>query len=243
MGIRFYVIIISAYSFLERHVESDSMYIRFYVIIKSTSRPVVDISCPRSIIAEDSTAQEQSRSIIASFGEAGQLLREWKDVTLEMFPQRQDLIDMIPDPSDMSPTKLLGGMVSTDTCNTARLTRQTLCDAIIQEGRDAGLVDNELNMYQGNCHQHLHNILVDAGANHLSSKLTELLCDDLSIIPPHLRVTCNISHILRACDKEFGFTANYAKGHVPFLAVDIPSGISIRPGRKGIEWQPTGCII
>ncbi len=130
-----------------------------------------------------------------------------------MFPQRQDLIDMIPDPSDMSPTKLLGGMVSTDTCNTARLTRQTLCDAIIQEGRDAGLVDNELNMYQGNCHQHLRNILVDAGSNHLSSKLTELLCDDLSIIPPHLCVTCNISHILRACDKEFGFTANYAKGH------------------------------
>jgi hypothetical protein len=84
-----------------------------------------------SIIAEDLTAQEQSRSIIASFGEAGQLLREWKDVTSEMFPNRQDLIDMIPDPSGMSPTKLLGGMVSTDTCNTARLTRQTICNAII----------------------------------------------------------------------------------------------------------------
>ncbi len=87
-----------------------------------------------SIIAEDLTAEEQSRSIIASFGEAGQLIHEWKDVTLEMFPRRQHLIDMIPDPSDMSPTKLLGGMVSTDTCNTARLMRQTLCDAIIQEG-------------------------------------------------------------------------------------------------------------
>ena len=48
MGIRFYVIIISTYSFLERHVESDSMYIRFYVIIKSTGRPAVDISCLRS---------------------------------------------------------------------------------------------------------------------------------------------------------------------------------------------------
>ncbi len=59
-----------------------------------------------SIIAEDSTAQEQSRSIIASFGDAGQLLREWKDVTSEMFPHRQDLIDTIPDPSDMSPTSL-----------------------------------------------------------------------------------------------------------------------------------------
>ena len=72
-----------------------------------------------SIIAEDSTAQEQSRAIIASFGESGQLLHEWKDVTSEMFPNRHDLIDMIPNPSDMAPTKLLGGMVSTDTCNTA----------------------------------------------------------------------------------------------------------------------------
>ena len=51
------------------------------------------------------------------------------------------------------------------------------------------------------------------GANHLSSKFTELLCNDLAIIPPHLRVTCSIGHILRACDKEFAFTANYAKGH------------------------------
>jgi len=130
-----------------------------------------------SIIAEDSTAEEQSRAIITSFGEAGRLLQEWKDVTLEMFPKCQDLIDMIPDPSIMSPTKLLGSMVSTDTC---------------------------IN---------LRNILVDAGANHLSSKLTKLLCDDLAIIPPHLHVTCSIAHILHACDKEFAFTANYAKGH------------------------------
>jgi hypothetical protein len=147
-----------------------------------------------SIIAEDSTAEEQSRAIIAFFGEAGQLLQEWKDVTLEMFPQRQDLIDMIPDPSDMSPTKLLGGMVSTDTCNTAQLTRQTLCDAIIKEGREAGLEDDKLLMFQGNCHQHLRNILADAGENHLSSKLTKLLCDDLAII---IQLLCRTSHVAR----------------------------------------------
>ena len=75
-------------------------------------------------------------------------------------------------------------------------------------------LDNEmLTMYQENCHQHLRNILVEGGANHLSSKLSELLCDDLALIPPHLRVTCKIGDILRACDKEFNFTANYAKGH------------------------------
>jgi hypothetical protein len=50
------------------------------------------------------------------------------------FPNRQNLVNMIPDPTDMSPTKLLGGMASTDTCSTAHLMRQTLCDAIIKEG-------------------------------------------------------------------------------------------------------------
>jgi hypothetical protein len=97
------------------------------------------ISLSGSIIAEDSTVEEQSQAIIASFGEAGQLLREWKEVMLQMFPSRQDMLDMIPEPEDMSPMKLLGGMVSIDTCNTARLTRQTLCNAIIQQGREMGL--------------------------------------------------------------------------------------------------------
>ncbi len=113
----------------------------------------------------------------------------------------------------MSPTKLLGGMVSTDTCNTAWLTWQTLCDVIIQEGQDMGLDDEMLHLYQGNCHQHLRNILVETGANHLSSKLSELLCNDLAIIPPHLHVICKIGDILRDRDKEFNFTANCAKGH------------------------------
>jgi hypothetical protein len=40
-----------------------------------------------------------------------------------------------------------------------------------------------------------------------------LLCEDIAIIPPHPRVTCKIGDILRACDKEFNLTANYAKGH------------------------------
>jgi hypothetical protein len=166
-----------------------------------------------SIIAEDSTAEEQSRAIIASFSEAGQLLQEWTQVTIDMFPKRQDLANMIPDPSHMCPTKLLGGMISTDTCNTARKTRQTLSNHIIQMGRDRGFNDEALVLYQGNCHQHLRNILVDAAVDHLSSKLSQLLCEDLAIIPTHLRVTCKISDILCARDKEFNFTANYAKGH------------------------------
>jgi hypothetical protein len=75
------------------------------------------------------------------------------------------------------------------------------------------LDDEMLCLYQGNFHQHLRNILVEAGVNHLLSKLSELPCNDLAIIPPHLCVTCKIGDILQACDKEFNFTANYAKEH------------------------------
>jgi hypothetical protein len=40
----------------------------------------------------------------------------------------------------------------------------------------------------------------------------------------HIFVTCKIGDILRACNKEFNFTANYAKGH---------GGMFFRPGSSG----------
>ncbi len=82
------------------------------------------------IIAEDGTADEQSCAITVSFREAGQLLWDRKLVTAELYPNHPELACKTPNPDDC-PTKLLGGMVSTDTCITARKTRQTLCDAII----------------------------------------------------------------------------------------------------------------
>jgi len=43
---------------------------------------------------------------------------------------------------------LSGSIIAEDsTCNTARLTRQTLCDAIIQKGRDMGLDDEHVKVY------------------------------------------------------------------------------------------------
>jgi hypothetical protein len=75
-----------------------------------------------SIIAEDSTAENQSRAIIFSFTKSSQLLADWIMITAEMFPDRADLLDLIPKPSSMCVAKLLKGMVSNDTCNTMQLT-------------------------------------------------------------------------------------------------------------------------
>jgi hypothetical protein len=70
-----------------------------------------------------------------------------------------------------------------------------------------------LKIDQGNCFHNLQNILVVATKLRLAGSLTKLLCNDLAIIPSHLCITCKIDDILRTCNKEFAFTANYAKGH------------------------------
>ena len=102
-----------------------------------------------SIIAEDSTAENQSRAIIASFSESAKLLADWIKVTDEMFPDREDLIDLIPKPSSMCVSKLLNGMVSTNTCNTAQLTRSTVIEHIYQICREKGMAEKDLTIHQG----------------------------------------------------------------------------------------------
>ena len=102
-----------------------------------------------SIIAKDSTAENQSRAIIASFSESAKLLHDWIKVTEEMFPDREDLIDLIPKPSSMCVSKLLNGMVSTDTCNTAQLTRSTVIEHIYQICREKGMSEKDLTILQG----------------------------------------------------------------------------------------------
>jgi hypothetical protein len=91
-------------------------------------------------------------------------------------------------------------MVSTDTCNTARKTRQILCDTLIQIGHEKGIDENHQPIYQGNCHHHLRNILVSAAETHLAVSFTKLLCNDPAVITLHLHITCKIGDILCACD-------------------------------------------
>ena len=102
-----------------------------------------------SIIAEDSTAENQSRAIIASFTESAKILANWVTVTAEMFPNRDDLIDLIPKPSSMCVSKLLNGMVSTDTCNTAQLTRLTVIEHNHQICREKGMTEKDLKILEG----------------------------------------------------------------------------------------------
>ena len=102
-----------------------------------------------SIIAEDSTAENQSRAIIASFTESAKLVADWIKVMAEMFPNRDDVIYSIPKPSIMCVSKLLNGMVSTVTCNTAQHTRSTVIELIYQICHKKGMTENNLTIHQG----------------------------------------------------------------------------------------------
>jgi hypothetical protein len=102
-----------------------------------------------SIIAEDSTAENQSCANISSFTESSQLLANWIKTTAEMFPDCADLLDLIPKPNSMCVSKLLKGMVSTDTCNTAQLTRSTIIEHIYRICRERDMPENKLKIHKG----------------------------------------------------------------------------------------------
>jgi hypothetical protein len=101
------------------------------------------------IIAEDSTAENQSRAIISSLMESAQLLANWIKTTEEMYPDCDDLVNLIPKPSSMCVSKLLNGMISTDTCNTAWLTRLTVIEHIYGICRSKGMLDSDLKIMEG----------------------------------------------------------------------------------------------
>ncbi len=102
-----------------------------------------------SIIAEDSTAENQSRAIISSFTEPAQLLANWIKTMAEMFPDYDDLLDLIPKPSSMCVSKLLKGMISTDTCYTAQLTCSTVIEHIYRICREKGMSERDMKILEG----------------------------------------------------------------------------------------------
>ncbi len=65
----------------------------------------------------------------------------------------------------------------------------------------------------GSCYNHLRNVGIGAIEIHLSRRVTQILVEELALIPPNLCVKCDIGNVCRCVDKEFNFTANYPKGH------------------------------
>ena len=75
------------------------------------------------------------------------MLACWAEVTKEMYP---DFQHNIPNKSEMSISKLAkGGLLTSDTCNTARKIRLLLCEKIEEAAREKGLPEDEINVLEG----------------------------------------------------------------------------------------------
>ncbi len=102
-----------------------------------------------SIIAEDSTAENQSCAIISLLTESAQLLANWIKTMAEMFLDRDDLLDLISKPSSMHVSKLLKRTVSTDTCITLQLTRSMVIEHIYHICREKGMCERDMKILEG----------------------------------------------------------------------------------------------
>ena len=128
-----------------------------------------------------------------------------------MYP---DFQNEIPDKSEMSISKLAkGGLLTSDTCNTARKIRLLLCEKIEEAAREKGLPEDEINMLEGDCWNHLRNVWLGGMIKCLNKYLNTALQDELEAINSRLRVSTSMDYVLRAIEKYFSHCANYAKGH------------------------------
>jgi hypothetical protein len=166
-----------------------------------------------AIMCDDGTADSQCRGIISTLHDSAKLLKQWRYATLNMYPSNPDLVELIPDPASMDITRMTGGGLAHDTCDTARSLGNKLASAILESSNQNNvLTASEHKMYQTNCFQHLRNIWMGAVEDMMAKRLGAHLKHDLELIPPHLRVACRLSELVLQADKEYNACANYAKG-------------------------------
>ena len=170
------------------------------------------------IIPRDERSETVCQAILDTLNDKARYLDEWTVVHEKMFGKDHS----IPPGSEIHLSKLEGGLVTTDTCNAARLLGRLLVDAVDQAVEEKqqflGTVnDNNTNPLPSamvmDCHNHMRNIFIKAAVIALSAYLSKVLAEDLLNIDWRLRVSTLFDSILRAIDKEFSLPANYPKGH------------------------------
>ena len=171
------------------------------------------ITLSSCILPEDGKATTCVTAIDQAYREGREHLEDWRKVTEQMYPDRQEIINLIPPSSDLTLTKLADhGVVMTDTCDTARKFRREFKEHVTKVCLEAGMSTDQICIYEGDCWHHLRNVWIDNVVSQLSERLSDILENDLEEISPVLRVTTEIDSLLIAIEKYFGGNANYAKG-------------------------------
>eukprot|EP00956_Cyclotella_meneghiniana_P011123 scaffold15566_cov34-Cyclotella_meneghiniana.AAC.1 len=164
------------------------------------------------ILSEEHNAESVTTSILVAFQRSGKLLDLWRSVTVELYPDRQDLLDRIPPSSELTLAKMAKGFTMTDTCNTARRIQHLLHEEIKKICKEKGMSDEDIELHKSFCWQHLRNVWFGAVELALNNTLLNQLEESMSAIPSIYRVNMDIVNLYRAAEKMVGGTANYEKG-------------------------------
>ena len=74
-----------------------------------------------------------TKCIIRTFKEGRSMLTAWREITKREYPGRQDLLDIITSPCQLSIANISkGGWIMTDTCNAAQKFRSLSIETITE---------------------------------------------------------------------------------------------------------------
>ena len=123
-----------------------------------------------SIYATDETAETVALAIENTANEKGELLDKWSDMHSTLFGEDEE--HSIPPANSLTLSKLgTGGVITTDTCNTARKLSRKLVEKVVEASRrklQAKLPEGEvldeivIMALRADCHHHLRNIWIGA---------------------------------------------------------------------------------
>ena len=171
------------------------------------------ITLTNCILPEDGCSDTIVTAISQAFREGRVHLKDWRETTKQLYPNRQDLLDQIALPSDLTLAKLAdGGVIMTDTCDPARKFRRLFIQHIEAVAIECGVPREHINVHEADYWQHLRTVWVGGGIKQLSEHLDKILYSDLKEISPFLRVNTEVTSLLRAVEKYSGGNADYAKG-------------------------------
>ena len=149
-------------------------------------------------IPEGGTAECQSTAIVDQFTECGQLIKVWREKTIELYandPNLDDLITSIPRKEDLCVSGNLVATLSANNCSTAQLCHSRTSERIFDLSRVNGITDKaRLVHYFGNCNNHMQNTWCNDIAIIFGRRKGEALADDLPAFAPHLRITGELMH-------------------------------------------------
>ena len=92
--------------------------------------------------------------------------------TQRMYPNRPDLMQLIPDAKELTVANLAeGGVIMTDNCDTARLFRQLFKEHITEVALKQGISPDQVHIHEADCWHHLRNTWIGTVLDQLSERL------------------------------------------------------------------------